>query len=147
MISLELAAALKDAGLVWKPSSGDQFTLITGAFDGEVFTLSDMVVEAKESRSGTVLGFNGTTEWALDATEASDALWLPREDQLRVLLGSSFRTLERIDDGYRVTAVLPGSADDLDAQSDSGPATPYWGAEPSEAYGRALLALIRRALS
>ena len=63
------------------------FTLITGAFDGEVFTLSDMVVEAQESRTGTVLGFNGTTEWALDATEATDALWLPREDQLRVLLG------------------------------------------------------------
>jgi len=156
MISLELAAALKDAGLVWKPSSGDQFTLITGAFDGEVFTLSDMVVEARESRSGTVLGFNGTTEWALDATEASDALWLPREDQLRVLLGSSFRTLERIDDGYRVTAVLPGSALDVgaqdpdaaapDAENASGDAAPYWGAEPAEAYGRALLALVRRAL-
>ncbi len=157
MISLELAAALKDAGLVWKPSSGDRFTLTTGAFDGEVFTLSDMVVEAQESRSGTVLGFNGTTEWALDATEASDALWLPREDQLRVLLGSSFRTLERIDDGYRVTAVLPGSALDVDAQdldaaapdaeNASGDAAPYWGAEPAEAYGRALLALVRRALS
>lgn len=157
MISLELAAALKDAGLVWKPSSGDRFTLTTGAFDGEVFTLSDMVVEAQESRSGTVLGFNGTTEWALDATEASDALWLPREDQLRVLLGSSFRTLERIDDGYRVTAVLPGSALDVDAQDPdaaapdaenaSGDAAPYWGAEPAEAYGRALLALVRRALS
>jgi len=157
MISLELAAALKDAGLVWKPSSGDRFTLTTGAFDGEVFTLSDMVVEAQESRSGTVLGFNGTTEWALDATEASDALWLPREDQLRVLLGSSFRTLERIDDGYRVTAVLPGSALDGDAQDPdaaapdaenaSDEAAPYWGAEPAEAYGRALLALVRRALS
>jgi hypothetical protein len=129
VISVELATALKQAGLVWHPASGDRFTITTGAFDDEVFTLSDMVVEAQQSRTGTVLGFNGTTEWALDAAEITDALWLPREDQLRGLLGSSFRSLERIEEGY------PGGA--------SG----YWGAEPSEAYGRALLALIRRATS
>jgi hypothetical protein len=139
VISVELATALKAAGLVWHPASGDRFTLTTGAFDDEVFTLSDMVVEAHQSRTGTVLGFNGTTEWALDAAEITDALWLPREDQLRGLLGSSFRSLERIEEGYRVTSVLPGDHSD----GSSG----YWGAEPSEAYGRALLALIRRAIS
>lgn len=137
MISVELAATLKAAGLVWHPLTGDRFTLLTGAFDGEVFTLSDMVVEAHESRAGTVLGFNGTTEWALDATEASDALWLPREDQLRGLLGSSFRALERVDQGYRVVAVLPGKEPE--------DTTACWGDEPAEAYARALLALIRRA--
>ncbi|HEY4992555.1 MAG TPA: pilus assembly protein CpaE [Nakamurella sp.] len=137
MISRELAGALKAAGLVWHPRSGDRFALVTGAFDDEVYTLSDMVVEAQESQTGTVLGFNGTTEWALDAAEVTDALWLPREDQLRALLGSSFRSLERIEAGYRVTSVLPATE----------PADPlaYWGDEPSEAYGRALLALIRRA--
>lgn len=136
MISVELAGALKSAGLVWHPATGDRFTLQTGAFDGEVFTLSEMVVEAQESRTGTVLGFNGTTEWALDATEASDALWLPREDQLRTLLGTSFRTLERIEQGYRVTSVLPGEPEDPGH---------YWGSDAAEAYARALLALIRRA--
>jgi hypothetical protein len=140
MISVELALSLKAAGLVWRPVTGDRFTLLTGAFDGEVFTLSDMVVEAHESRTGTVLGFNGTTEWALDATEATDALWLPREDQLRGLLGASFRSLDRIDAGYRVTSVLPG--DTADAENGSA----YWGKEPAEAYGRALLALVRRAM-
>jgi hypothetical protein len=139
VISVELAGALKAAGLVWHPSSGDRFAMVTGAFDDEIFTLSDMVVQARESRTGTVLGFNGTTEWALDSAEATDALWLPREDQLRVLLGSSFRSLERIDEGYRVLTTLPGD-------SAEGPLA-YWGAEPSEAYGRALLALIRRAIS
>jgi len=59
MISVELATALKQAGLVWHPASGDRFTLITGAFDDEVFTLSDMVVEAQQSRTCTVLVFNG----------------------------------------------------------------------------------------
>ena len=155
MITVELAASLKAAGLVWHPVTGDRFTLLTGAFDGEVFTLSDMVVEAHESRTGTVLGFNGTTEWALDATEATDALWLPREDQLRHLLGASFRSLERLteEDGavdgahegtsvrYRVTSVLPAETTDVDSFSA------YWGDEPAEAYGRALLALIRRATS
>ena len=97
-----------------------------------------MVVEAQESRTGTVLGFNGTTEWALDATETTDALWLPREDQLRGLLGSSFRSLERIEEGYRVTS---GAARTTRRRRLAA----YWGAEPSEAYGRALLALIRRA--
>ena len=139
MISIELASSLKTAGLVWRPATGDRFTLMTGAFDGEVFTLSDMVVEAHESRTGTVLGFNGTTEWALDATEATDALWLPREDQLRELLGASFRSLERIDGGFRVVSVLPGDS------SDTEDASAYWGVEPAEAYARALLALIRRA--
>lgn len=137
MISIELAGALKAAGLVWHPAIGDRFTLLTGAFDGEVFTLSDMVVEAHESRAGTVLGFNGTTEWALDATEASEALWLPREDQLRGLLAASFRSLERVDEGYRVTTVLPGQS--------VAAAGAYWGTDPSEAYARALLALVRRA--
>lgn len=126
------------AGLVWHPTSGDRFALVTGAFDDEIFTLSDMVVQAQESRTGTVLGFNGTTEWALDSAEATDALWLPREDQLRALLGSSFGSLERSDEGYRVLAMLPGQQQDEPSA--------YWGAEPAEAYGRALLALIGRAL-
>jgi hypothetical protein len=138
VISVELAGALKAAGLVWHPASGDRFAMVTGAFDDEVFTLSDMVVEARESRTGTVLGFNGTTEWALDSAEATDALWLPREDQLRVLLGTSFRSLERVEEGYRVLATFPG---------ETGEPLAYWGTEPPEAYGRALLALIRRAVN
>ena len=134
-ISIELAGALKSAGLAWHPASGDRFTLVTGTFDGEVFTLSDMVVEAHEFPSGTVLGFNGTTEWALDSAQVTDALWLPREDQLRELLGVLFRALNRRDDGYRVTAVLPGDAE----------VSTFDAAEPAEAYGLALLTLVRRA--
>ena len=135
MISIELAGALKAAGLLWHPASGDRFTLTTGAFDGEVFALSDMVVEAHEFPSGTVLGFNGTTEWAMDSAQVTDALWLPREDQLRELLGAPFRALERRNNAYRVIALLPG--DDEVSTFDA--------AEPAEAYGSALLTLVRRA--
>ncbi len=135
MISLELAAALRDAGLAWQPRSGDRFVLTRGTFDGEVFTLSDMVVEAREAAGGSVLAFNGTTEWALDATSAEDALWLPREDQLRELLGGSFRALIRDGERYRVSVVLPGAP---------GP-TRYPADDPADAYAAALLELVRRA--
>ncbi|MFC5272404.1 hypothetical protein [Brachybacterium sacelli] len=30
--------------------------------------------------------FNGTTEWALDSVEQHEAIWIPREDQLRTAL-------------------------------------------------------------
>lgn len=135
MISVRLAAALRDAGLVWQPRSGDRFVLTRGTFDGEVFTLSDMVVEAREAAGGSVLAFNGTTEWALDATSTEDALWLPREDQLRELLGGSFRALTREGGRYRVSVVLPGAP---------GP-TRYPSDDPSDAYAAALLELVRRA--
>ena len=76
--------------------------------DDLVFVLSDMVVEEVTLPDGTrVLAFNGTTEWALDALEASEAVWLPSEAQLREWLGDDFECLERLPEpggGYAVTA-------------------------------------------
>ncbi|HEY5881708.1 MAG TPA: pilus assembly protein CpaE [Nakamurella sp.] len=135
MISTELATALRDAGLVWHLRSGDRFLLTRGTFDGEVFTLSDMVVQAHEAAGGGVLAFNGTTEWALDSTSADDALWLPREDQLRELLAGAFRSLSRDGDRYLVRTVLPGSPEKSD----------HAATDPADAYGAALLDLVRRA--
>ena len=90
-------------------AAGDRFTLHIDGFEGDVFTLSDMVVEAQEHETGIVLGFNGTTEWALDSAQLTDALWLPREDQVRELLGVCFRRLERAAAGFRVAVLLPGA--------------------------------------
>ncbi|MBX9472069.1 pilus assembly protein CpaE [Microcella sp.] len=132
MISTGLARQLRDAGLRWKPASGDRFQIDRSEFDSEVFTVSELTVEAHEYSTGTVLGFNGTTEWALDSVDVNDALWLPREDQLRDLLRVAFRTLERTDDGYAVTLDLDG-----DRQVFSSVSAP-------EAYGLALLALLDR---
>ncbi len=133
LVSAGLAGELRSAGLDWRPAAGDRFTLAIDGFEGDVFTLSDMVVEAQEHDSGIVLGFNGTTEWALDSAQLSDALWLPREDQARQLLGGCFRRLERAGDGYRAVAVLPGETAERSFDADV----------PAEAYGRALLQLIR----
>ncbi|GAA4416329.1 hypothetical protein GCM10023169_11050 [Georgenia halophila] len=136
MISLDLARALADAGLQWKPVSGDRFTIDQPDLTGEVFTVSDMTVEPHDFSTGTVLGFNGTTEWALDSVELEETLWLPREDQLRELLGGTFRGLERENGHFRVRATFPAGGDSEDVEH-AAPAA-------ADAYGAALLDLIAR---
>lgn len=131
MISIDGARALAEAGLCWRPASGDAFRIERSGFESDVFTVSDMTIEPHEFDTGTILGFNGTTEWALDSLALEDALWLPREDQLRDLLRSTFRSLIRQgEDGYRVTVELNGSLESFDA------------VDPADAYGDALLRLI-----
>jgi len=103
VISVELGRRLKAAGVVWAPASGDRFAVPDRDMDDAVFVVSDMVVEVQELPSGRLLKFNGTTEWALDSLQARDAVWLPREDQLRTLLGPTFHSLERVDGGFSVT--------------------------------------------
>ena len=138
MISTALARELRNAGLVWNPSSGDSFQIALADFEGDVFTVSDMTIEAHRFPTGTVLGFNGTTEWALDSVALEDALWLPREDQLRELLRGTFRSLEREAAGQSpVVYTVRASILDTDAAFSSD--------DPSEAYGLAVLALIRSA--
>src|SRR5688572_19388926 len=100
--SVALAHQLRQAGLSWIPESGDQFCLDTTEFEGEVFTVSDMTIEPHDYDTGTILGFNGTTEWALDSVALEKTLWLPREDQLRGLLGPTFSFLLRVDDMWVV---------------------------------------------
>ena len=130
MISVTLARSLASAGVRWRPASGDSFCIDGDEFGGEVFTLSDMTIEAHHFPSGTELGFNGTTEWALDSVSADDALWLPREDQLRELLRATFRTLRRTADAFEVEIEFRGERSVFEHP------------EPAEAYGRALLAFI-----
>lgn len=102
VISIETARLLRDAGLRWQPSSGDRFVVVDRGMDDEVFVLSNMTVEVHQSEYGQVIGFNGTTEWALDSVEDRDAVWLPRENQLRELLGGTFRSLDRVNEDWRV---------------------------------------------
>ena len=136
MISIELAQRLRDAGVVWHARTGDRFTIPKPEMTGDVFTISDMMIEAHEFSTGTVLGFNGTTEWALDSVAQEDALWLPREDQLRELLGGTFRSLSVTDDGFAVDALLPGAVD----------VETFVAASAADAYGLAVLQLVEMAL-
>jgi hypothetical protein len=134
MISTQLARALRDSGLVWHPLAGDAFLIDKLELDAEVFILSDMTVEAHEFSTGIVLGFNGTTEWALDSVAIDDALWLPHEAQLRELLRGAFRSLEASAEGFRVSASIATEERIFDAT------------DAADAYARALLALIDTSL-
>ena len=130
MISLELARRLRDAGLRWAPASGDRFVIADRDMDDEVFVLSDMTIEVHNLPQGRVIGFNGTTEWALDSVESEDAVWLPRETQLRELLAGTFHGLARAGDGWQVRITVNGH-EQLTEHPDA-----------EQAYGLALLRLL-----
>ena len=130
MLSLESARALRDAGLQWTPARGDTFVMPDREMDADVFVLSDMTIEVHQFPEGPVIGFNGTTEWALDSIEQSEALWVPAEHQLRELLGDAFAGLAPTGDGYRVTLRVDGATNG------------YEGPDAADAYARALLSLL-----
>ena len=135
MITVPLARALRDAGLVWVPAAGDRFVVADRGMDDQVFVLSDMTVEVRSFPTGPVIAFNGTTEWALDSLDQDDALWLPAEDQLRDRLGPSFRRLERAAEGFAVV-VADGEGE-----------VRTTGADPATAYAHAVLARLRAGVS
>ncbi|WP_353826384.1 pilus assembly protein CpaE [Agromyces sp. SYSU T0242] len=137
MISRDLAQQLRDAGLAWHPQSGDRFQLdlpsnVEAEAEADTFTVSEMTIETHEHGTGTILGFNGTTEWALDSVALGDAIWLPREDQLRELLRATFRALRRLPDAFEVEIEVGGER------------LAFEHPDAAEAYGLALLALIAR---
>jgi hypothetical protein len=127
VIPIPLARRLVAAGLSWDPAPGDRFCIPDKDMDEDVFVLSTMTIEVHDLPGRTVIGFNGTTEWALDDVEKEAALWLPREDQLRAALGDAFRRLERAGDRWRVVATIWGETVEFTA------------ADPDAAYADALL--------
>jgi hypothetical protein len=132
MISTESALALRAAGLTWRPRSGDRFQLDEPEFEADIFTVSEMTIEPRSYPTGTILAFNGTTEWALDSVALHDALWLPTEEQLREMLRGGFRALRRLTDTYEVEAVVGEQV------------RTFQHPEPSDAYALAVLELLHR---
>ena len=108
MITVDLARRLKDAGLSWKPASGDRFVVADRDMDAEVFVVSQLTIELRDTPAGPMFQFNGTTEWALDSVEQAAVIWLPHEAQLRAALGTAFRRLEPLGDGWVVTVERDG---------------------------------------
>jgi len=131
MLTIELARRLADAGLTWDPVSGDRFVVPVDGMEEEVFVISEITVDVHHFRTGDVIGFNGTTEWALDSVEQDKVVWLPREDQLRELLGDSFVSLEQLEGGYAVSVRLQDGAVERHADIDA-----------ERAYARALAAFL-----
>jgi len=131
MISLDLARRLLDAGIVWSPMPGDRFAVDRPGVAHDVFHLADMTVEVHEFVGGSVIGFNGVAEWALDSVAREETVWLPREDQLRAVLGHDFVGLGLATEGYAVVALVDGE-----------PQT-FVHEDAEEAYGRALLEVLQ----
>ncbi|WP_322920024.1 pilus assembly protein CpaE [Nocardioides renjunii] len=130
MISFDLARRLHDAGLAWSPANGDRFWLPDRDLDETVFTVSDMVVEVRDQPAGRVFAFNGTTEWALDDVEETEAMWLPRLDQLLDVLGPRFVSLTARSGGHVVLVEAgPRREEHVDVTADG-------------AAGRAVLSLL-----
>jgi hypothetical protein len=135
VIPVALAEQLSLAGLLWRPARGDMFVLPHRDMDEQVFVLSDMTIEVHQFPTGEVIGFNGTVEWALDSVERHEALWLPREDQLRDLLGDSFVALRR------------QGAEYLCDVQDGDVVRTAVGTAPALAYASALLSQLQRSLA
>jgi hypothetical protein len=115
VITPELALRLGELTPAWHPAAGDRF-VIPGTDLVEVFVIADMVIEAHDVPGGRIIRFNGTTEWALDSIDAARVLWLPREDQLRTLLGAAFDRLEAVPDGFAVQLRDGSRHLDIDAE-------------------------------
>jgi hypothetical protein len=130
VIPLPLARRLVAAGLVWDPAPGDRFCIPDRDMDDEVFVLSTMTIEVHDLPGRTVIGFNGTTEWALDDVDKDATVWLPREEQLRELLGDTFHRLERAGDRWRVVVTIWDEV------------VEFTGDAPDAAYADALLHLL-----
>ena len=132
MLSPALARRLLDAGLVWSPMPGDRFVVDRPGMEHDLFHLADMTVEVHTFVGGSVIGFNGVAEWALDSVALEETLWLPREDQLRAVLGHEFVGLGLQEEGYAVVALVDGTP-----QTFTHP-------DAEEAYGLATLEVLRR---
>jgi len=114
--------------LQWNPQNGDQFFIPRPEIADSVFTVSDMVVELIVAQGESRFHFNGTVEWALDSVESDEVVWLPREEQLRELLGEHFLSLDYSGQGFVVTVGGPGRAQHTPPFANAG-----------DAYGQALL--------
>jgi hypothetical protein len=130
VISRDLASRLAPV-LDWTPTNGDQFFIPRPEISESVFTISDMVVELIVRNGEERFHFNGTVEWALDSVESDAVVWMPREEQLRDLLGDAFLSLDRVGDGFVVSGAGPAGAFHTEPQ-----------AEASDAYAEALLVVL-----
>ena len=130
MISRDLARRLGTV-LDWTPANGDQFYIPRPEISESVFTISDMVVELVVKNNDSRFHFNGTVEWALDSVESDAVVWMPREEQLRALLGDAFLSLDRVGEGYVVSGAGPAGAFHTGSWSDA-----------CDAYAEALLVVL-----
>jgi hypothetical protein len=141
VITRELAEALAERGLGWRPASGDRFFVPDRDLDEEVFVVSGMAIEVRDLPSGAEMRFNGTVEWALDSIAQNEVIWLPREEQMRGLLGARFLRLESVTGGYAVVLTAT-AATGAGLHRGAASEERYVDIDAERAYARALLSVL-----
>jgi hypothetical protein len=129
-----MATQLKEAGLKWVPELLDYFSLPDRNLDDRTFVISDLLATVEQLQGIQVVSFQGASEWALDYLVTADAVWIPREDQLRQALEAALLTLGHPE--VRLTCGLEGctcTAQVSEIQQS------FHGKDGSEAYASALL--------
>jgi hypothetical protein len=134
MITLEAAIQLKAAGLKWVPAVHDFFAVPERNLDERLFVISDMLVTVEQLSGKQVVSFQGASEWALDYLLTAEAVWMPREDQLRraleaVLFANSGWRLELVTDENGCRCLIPWGEEELVFEAE----------DASQAYAAALL--------
>lgn len=137
MISLNTALKLKKAGLSWQPAHLDFFAIPERNMDERIFVISDMLVTVDIIQGMQVVSFQGASEWALDSLVTVEAVWLPREDQLRQILEAVLMRQGWLD--LRLVSTLRGYSCQIRYE---GKELTFEETDASEAYAQALLYLL-----
>ena len=137
MISLTTALALKAAGLTWMPMNYDFFAIPDRQMDERVFVISDMLVTVDVLQGLQVVAFQGASEWALDSLVTTEAVWMPREDQLRLALEAALLASGRPE--LRMASSLNGCRCEI---LQNGQLVGFEAKDASEAYASALLYML-----
>jgi len=138
MLSLSTAIQLKEAGLKWTPGLLDYFAIPERGMDEKVFVISDLLVTVEMLSGSQIVSFQGASEWALDYLVTSEAVWVPREDQLRQLLQDAL--LMQGNPGCRLISGLKGCTCTIELR---GAKLEFTHPDASEAYAQALLTLLQ----
>lgn len=132
MLSLQTAAALKNAGLKWEPKLLDTFIVPDVGLDERIFVLTDLMAEVSILKGWPAITFHGVVEWALDYVLQTEVVWIPREDQLRTLVEDKTSKINLISqDGSYTCTIKRGSLEQV-FKADSA----------AEAYAAGLLFLL-----
>ncbi|MEM7034961.1 MAG: hypothetical protein AAF629_35805 [Chloroflexota bacterium] len=106
MLGITIAQQLKDAGVEWKPLPRDMFALPDRDMDDHIFVINFMTIGIGMLRGEPVVTFFGATDMPLDYIPLSEAVWLPSEAQLRVILERGL--VERNMAGMQLTSTADG---------------------------------------
>jgi hypothetical protein len=142
MITLQMALALKEAGLQWIPAQLDTFGIPDRNLDDRTFVISDMLVTSELLGGMPIVSFQGATEWALDYIVTSETVWIPSERQLRQRLEAALLDGGRPE--LRLSTGLNGCRLECVYRSRS---IVLEGTDLEELYARALLQILTTALT